>query len=154
ADDRGMTRPAGGRDDRAPAGSHSMEVDVGCVYPRKKQLWLKYKDAEGNWVCRRAGLPVGHEREAELVLKKIESFVASGAETSTGQPTPCSLASGPSLQQGGSVRRAPPLAPQPGNPDGGGNRADHRGGHLRPGFGPEADVLEPTPKLAASRIAQ
>lgn len=51
---------------------------MGSVYRRHKALWVKFKSADGKWEYRRTGLKVGEERDAEVLLKKLENLVASG----------------------------------------------------------------------------
>jgi integrase len=51
---------------------------MGSIYTRHNSLWLKYKNAEGSWEYKPSGLKKGQERDAKLLLKKIENLVASG----------------------------------------------------------------------------
>ncbi len=52
---------------------------MGCLYTRKKSLWLAYTDASGERMFRASGYKVGQEIEAQALLEELERRVAETA---------------------------------------------------------------------------
>lgn len=48
---------------------------MGSRFIRGTKLWLKYKSIAGDWVNKPSGFSVGQEKEADLLLSKIEANV-------------------------------------------------------------------------------
>jgi integrase len=51
---------------------------MGCVYPRGRKLWIKYKKHDGSWKCEHTDYQVGEEETARVLLEKIEAEIAQG----------------------------------------------------------------------------
>jgi integrase len=47
------------------------------VFARGSVLWIRYRDINGKWRNESTGCPVGHERQAEEALEKIEAHIAA-----------------------------------------------------------------------------
>lgn len=56
-----------------------MMARMGCVYPRKERLWLKFK-LDGKWAYRKTKWIIGEEAHARALLEQIEGAIKSGAE--------------------------------------------------------------------------
>ena len=46
---------------------------MGCVYPRKNKLWIRYKAADGKWTQQKTSLHVGDEKKARRILLDVEA---------------------------------------------------------------------------------
>ncbi len=53
---------------------------MGCVYPRKNKLWIRFKDAEGKWTQQKTTFHVGNEKKARRMLLDVEARIAAGAK--------------------------------------------------------------------------
>lgn len=53
---------------------------MGSIFRRGRKLWMKYKDAEGQWVNKSTGLDVGQEKAAERLLELAEAAVTAGVK--------------------------------------------------------------------------
>ena len=49
---------------------------MGCVYTRKKSLWIAYQDADGERVFKPSGYKVGQEPQARALLEELERRIA------------------------------------------------------------------------------
>ncbi len=49
---------------------------MGCVYTRKKSLWIAYQDAHGERVFKSSGYKVGQETQARALLEELERRVS------------------------------------------------------------------------------
>ena len=41
---------------------------MGCVYPRKNKLWIRFKDADGKWTQQKTTFHLGSEKKARRML--------------------------------------------------------------------------------------
>ncbi len=53
---------------------------MGSVFKRGRKLWLKYKDADGEWVSESSGFDVGEEKAARKALAQMETRVEVGLD--------------------------------------------------------------------------
>lgn len=53
---------------------------MGCVYPRKNKLWIRYKAADGKWTQQKTSLHVGDEKKARRILLDVEARIAAGVK--------------------------------------------------------------------------
>ena len=53
---------------------------MGCVYPRKNKLWIRYKAADGKWTQQKTSLHVGDEKKARRILLDVEARITAGAK--------------------------------------------------------------------------
>jgi integrase len=61
---------------------------MGTVYARGEKLWLGFKDSSGKWRYKAAGFAVGQEKQAEKLLKQIETQVEAEQRFATSdEPT-------------------------------------------------------------------
>ena len=67
---------------------------MGCVYKRGRKLWVKFKNARGQWAYASSGYDVGQEALAREVLDRVEGAIsrtttgpAAGASERTEVPT-------------------------------------------------------------------
>src|SRR5450755_2589053 len=65
---------------------------MGCIYTRGNTLWLKFKGPGGELVQKSTRIRVGKEREARMVLEKIEARIGAGARFGEIPGTPLSVA--------------------------------------------------------------
>src|SRR5580704_3706497 len=60
---------------------------MGSVYKRGAKLWVVFKDAKNNRVCKPTGLDVGQEKQAREMLREIELTIAAGGSAADLGPT-------------------------------------------------------------------
>jgi hypothetical protein len=53
---------------------------MGCVYPRKNKLWIRFKDADGKWTQQKTTFHLGSEKKARRMLLDVEARIAAGAK--------------------------------------------------------------------------
>ncbi len=53
---------------------------MGCVYPRKNKLWIRYKAADGKWTQQKTSLHVGDEKKARRILLDVEARITAGTK--------------------------------------------------------------------------
>ena len=53
---------------------------MGCVYPRKNKLWIRYKAADGKWTQQKTSLHVGDEKKARRILLDVEARITAGVK--------------------------------------------------------------------------
>lgn len=60
---------------------------MGSVYRRGRKLWIKYKDATGNWVSVASGFEVGQEKAVRTLIDRIEARIVAGVDFGPGPVT-------------------------------------------------------------------
>ena len=53
---------------------------MGCIYVRRKKLWIRFKGPDGKWTQSTTPFRPGEEKEARKLLKGVERKIAAGAE--------------------------------------------------------------------------
>jgi integrase len=54
---------------------------MGSIYPRKRKLWVRYKDESGKWVGAATPFPLGEETKAKRYLRELQAGIAARKET-------------------------------------------------------------------------